>query len=1086
MALIGGVFNGPNNFQLYVDGRLAGTSDPAQINDFVTTDFRFSVGALDRARSSDADPNDPFDGIVDESKLFYRSLKPREILAEYQQALNQTPPAPPTNLQLSLTDSTQVALSWTDNSGGEAEFLVQRRRTIEPEFSDLAVVGRGNTTFQNGLLKGETEYFYRIKAVKGLVESDFTDSVAIVTGFSNEGPRVFWQFEETQGKTATDSSGNGFNGELFETAYRFDTNSDEGIEGNGLRFDGDDRVILRNAPAALDLGYPFSMSAWAKVSAKSSGGVVYIGDKSVNDVFYYLGISETGAATINVQGSGGSEQVLAGGEPINDGRWHLLSGVFRSDTVQELYVDGVLAGTLNPGLAYNTEIDRFTAGAVDRSSIRDRFNGLIDEVRLYNRKLTAEEILGEYNSKNQVPGVPSDLQVALENGFDAVLSWADTASSTTGFLIERKESPSTEFVALVELPKDSLAYRDLGLGSATVYTYRVRSITKTTQSVPSNEVSVETDQDLSRGLTVYWPFDEASGTVAADSSGNGLAGTLAGGLTFEANSAPGIIGNALTFDGVDDRVSKDDAATFGALDFPFTLSTWVKTTGTNDVFVFLGDKDDTDTYFAIRNNGEGNVRLQARFNRGSQNINGGNLNDGAWHHVAGVFRDANFHELFLDGASQGTLIPSDGFYSPGIDRFTAGRADDSTPANQFVGELDEVKLFDRALNTNEIQTLFRAPFVPSAPGNLEATLTANDKVSLDWEDNSGDELGFIIERKEPGGLFTPLDSASINAISYQDSTVLPSTNYLYRVVAFNSFGNSQYSNVDSIRTPGLVIPASIVAQYNFGVDSLNTSDTNPFSQASPFTDGPGLQDGTFFFRGFRGVNVSVLARELGGAVADQDYFEFTITPNTGFKTNLSRLSFNARRTLGGPRKVGVQTSVDGFDTTFVNTLSFAWQSFEINLSDPAYQVVNDPVTVRIIPYGKRPNRRRRAFRKNFLIDTVVLEAGFTTGESFMLENGPANARVPGDNIQPGIELLTEVISIFPNPVADRLTIHFKKALPGMHLLIHNSNGRQVYNTTIPGGTLSNTLDPPGLPEGLYLIKLYSPDQIFEFKLIKQP
>ena len=82
---------------------------------------------------------------------------------------------------------------------------------------------------------------------------------------------------------------------------------------------------------------------------------------------------------------------------------------------------------------------------------------------------------------------------------------------------------------------------------------------------------------------------------------------------------------------------------------------------------------------------------------------------------------------------------------------------------------------------------------------LAITLTGAE-LRLDWNDNSDNEEGFVIERSQDGVDFLITDQVGINVQTYTDTNLLPSTEYWYRVRAFNSFGQSGSSNVDSAVT----------------------------------------------------------------------------------------------------------------------------------------------------------------------------------------------------------------------------------------------------------------------------------------------
>jgi hypothetical protein len=85
--------------------------------------------------------------------------------------------------------------------------------------------------------------------------------------------------------------------------------------------------------------------------------------------------------------------------------------------------------------------------------------------------------------------------------------------------------------------------------------------------------------------------------------------------------------------------------------------------------------------------------------------------------------------------------------------------------------------------------------VLAAPTNLVATAISNVRIDLSWTDNSNNEDGFKIEKSADGTTFSDLATVGANVTSYSDTGLTALTTYYYRVRAYNSKGNSAYTNV---------------------------------------------------------------------------------------------------------------------------------------------------------------------------------------------------------------------------------------------------------------------------------------------------
>ena len=87
--------------------------------------------------------------------------------------------------------------------------------------------------------------------------------------------------------------------------------------------------------------------------------------------------------------------------------------------------------------------------------------------------------------------------------------------------------------------------------------------------------------------------------------------------------------------------------------------------------------------------------------------------------------------------------------------------------------------------------------IPIAPSGLRITSILSNKVILAWTDNSNNESGFKIQRKQGAtGTYTQIATPGANVTTYtdNDTALLDGTQYYYKVSAYNSAGDSPFSN----------------------------------------------------------------------------------------------------------------------------------------------------------------------------------------------------------------------------------------------------------------------------------------------------
>lgn len=101
--------------------------------------------------------------------------------------------------------------------------------------------------------------------------------------------------------------------------------------------------------------------------------------------------------------------------------------------------------------------------------------------------------------------------------------------------------------------------------------------------------------------------------------------------------------------------------------------------------------------------------------------------------------------------------------------------------------------------TNTATTTTNVP-VPTAPSSLTASASSTT-VTLNWSDNSSDELAFAIQRRNGNGVFSHIATTSADVITFDNVVTATTSPYVYRLRAWNSGGYSAFSNHATTTVP---------------------------------------------------------------------------------------------------------------------------------------------------------------------------------------------------------------------------------------------------------------------------------------------
>ena len=442
---------------------------------------------------------------------------------------------------------------------------------------------------------------------------------------------------------ASDYSGNNNHGTNYGAVL------DIGIIGSSYRFDNNDYVDFGKGPS-LSGKIDFSIAAWIKTSAGKEQVIIQQRNGGYNGE-YQLKIKADGKLSFWEYGDKSFGFNLNSIKKVNDGNWHHVVAK-RDQTGGYLYIDGVLDLKV---LKAPKNLNNAISVAIGRD-IRDRarsFDGLIDDVRIYNRALSSQEILDLY-----------EIGSTCQDG-------------------ETKQCGTTD-IGICEYGIQTCAG---GKWQACVGNI------EPSQEIECNGIDENCDGKDSCNLIAWYKFENN----AQDSSGNNYHGT-----NFGATFSAGKIGQALNLD-------NSDYVNFGTNPSikgkgAFTIAAWVKTSS-NGVIIQQRNGGFNGEYQVQVKNGKTNFweygDLQYGFNINSIKT----LNDNNWHHVVGVRESDGTGRIYIDGS-----LDSSQYKPPRTlaNLIVYVGADMRDRKDYFSGLIDEVRIYNRALSGQEVLDLYNS------------------------------------------------------------------------------------------------------------------------------------------------------------------------------------------------------------------------------------------------------------------------------------------------------------------------------------------------------------------------------------------
>ena len=212
-----------------------------------------------------------------------------------------------------------------------------------------------------------------------------------------EGLVAYWDFNGNSRDTAKDVSGNGHDGTLIGGTER----TKDGKYGGALEFNGIDSEV--DVPYHEDLNPEvFTITAWANVASDGSGHRAVVSSRADHPQRGYIFYCTPPPGNIWEFwiGAGANSWKPVRGPAVTFDDWEHLAGIY-ADGNHKFYVNGEYIGEDNFDISVNpNEEFLIGAGANETANHNYRFYGKIDEVRLYDRVLTENEIAKVMDSQS--------------------------------------------------------------------------------------------------------------------------------------------------------------------------------------------------------------------------------------------------------------------------------------------------------------------------------------------------------------------------------------------------------------------------------------------------------------------------------------------------------------------------------------------------------------------------------------------------------------------------------------------------------------------------------------------------------------
>ncbi len=725
------------------------------------------------------------------------------------------PPSVPTGLTAGPDNYPGVSLTW-NASPGASSYNLKRAATASGPFTTL--VARAATDYNDTSVTPGTAYYYEVSAVSSGGESansSLAQATPYGTGDVTAGLVANWHLDEATGSTTIDASGNLNTGTLVNSPARI-TPGRIGAAALGFVATNNQSIAVASS-ASLTATAGLTITAWIKA-------VDWVGNRRIlqkgNSDNQYRLLAENGVLKFNPNGVG----TLTCPLPATN-VWVHVAATWNGTTMA-LYTNGSLQASQVAGGVLTTTSDPLVIGTKNGSAANgDYFNGWLDEVRIYNRGLSATEINTVVHAGEATPTTPTGVRAAPANS-QVIISWNAIAGASS-YNVKRSNTSGGPYQT-VGAPFSN-TYTDSGLTNGTIYYYVVSAVNAAIQTANSSQVSARPGV----GVTFF-----------ADANYGGGASQLftAGSYTLAQLQTAGAPNDTTTScripTGWTVAIYQDD--NFGGAVWNLNSDTpnFALRSGLNDNMsscrIIAGTVPSPPSGFSLSaSNAQINLSWNAVSGAGTYDVLRSLTNQGPYQWI---------------GATTATQYTDTGLMN----------------GTNYYYVLSTYGTNGQSANSLQLNGVPLAP--PEAPTNFSA-IAGDAQVQLSWDASPGASSYRVQRSPDSGSGFTNL--IVVTSTNFLDANLTNGTAYFYVVSAINGGGESPVS-LEAMATPSAPVPIQLVSgaylngQYTFQfqgidgrdyviqvstnlVDWLSLATNQPTSGLLIFTD-PNATDAARFYR----------------------------------------------------------------------------------------------------------------------------------------------------------------------------------------------------------------------------------------------